>query len=453
LETEPGGSLYPLYESFILLSTVSIIEIGVALVFLVLLLISSALVSGAEVAYFSLDNNHIDELKKNADDKSQRILSLIGEKQYLLATILVTNNFINIAIILVSAFILGGLLPENLPATFKFFIEIILVTFLLVLFGEVSPKVYASSNNVKLARIMAKPLDVLGSLTYPITAILVNTTSIIEKRIANRYEGGQQVSMEDIDQAIELSVTDTRDAKKEIRLLKSIVKFGNVSVKQIMRSRVDVTALEQNTGFMELLNLVRDSGYSRIPVYDNNFDNITGVLYAKDLLEHLNKDDNFEWANIVRPAIFVPETKKIDDLLSEFQEKRIHIAIVVDEYGGTSGLVTLEDVLEEIIGEIQDEFDDEIELEYTKLDDNNYLFEGKTMLNDVCRVVGIDTSTFDGVKGDSDSLAGLILELAGRLPKVNETVEYSRYRFRTTAADKRRIIQVKMTLLAKKEEI
>ena len=424
-----------------------------ALVFLILLLISSALVSGAEVAYFSLDNNHVDDLKKSADDKSQRILSLIGEKQYLLATILVTNNFINIAIILVSAFILGGLLPENLPTTFKFFIEIILVTFLLVLFGEVSPKVYASSNNVKLARIMAKPLGILGRLTYPITAILVNTTSIIEKRIANRYEGGQQVSMEDIDQAIELSVTDTRDAKKEIRLLKSIVKFGNVSVKQIMRSRVDVTALEQNTGFMELLNLVRDSGYSRIPVYNNNFDNITGVLYAKDLLEHLNKDDNFEWANIVRPAIFVPETKKIDDLLSEFQEKRIHIAIVVDEYGGTSGLVTLEDVLEEIIGEIQDEFDDEIELEYTKLDDNNYLFEGKTMLNDVCRVVGIDTSTFDGVKGDSDSLAGLILELAGRLPKVNETVEYSRYRFRTTAADKRRIIQVKMTLLAKKEEI
>lgn len=410
------------------------------------------MVSGAEVAYFSLNNNDIDDLEKNGDDKSQRILSLIQEKQYLLATILVTNNFINIAIILVSAFILGYLLPESMNTPLKFFIEIVVVTFLLVLFGEVSPKVYASSNNVKLAHIMSKPLALLGTITYPITVVLVNATSIIENQIKNKYDKNQQVSMEDIDQAIELSVTDTQDAKKEIRLLKSIVKFGNVSVKQIMHSRVDVTALEQQTGYYELLKTVRESGYSRIPVYDDSFDNVTGILYAKDLLEHLNKTDDFKWADIMRPAFFVPETKKIDDLLAEFQEKRVHIAIVVDEYGGTAGLVTLEDVLEEIIGEIQDEFDDTQELDYTKIDDNNFLFEGKTMLNDVCRIIGTDTTTFDAIKGDSDSVAGLILELAGRLPKVNRIVEYSNYRFLITAADKRRIVQVKVTILPVEEE-
>ncbi len=447
METEPGGSFYPLYEQVILLSSTSLIGVGIALVLLVLLLLSSAMISGAEVAYFSLNDNNVDDLQKNMDDKNGRILQLLEEKQYLLATILVTNNFINIAIILVSAFILGYLLPDGMNELVKFLIEIVLVTFLLVLFGEVSPKVYASSNNIRLARIMAKPLVFLGKITYPITAILVNTTSIIENQIKNRYDNNQQVSMEDIDQAIELSVTDTQDAKKEIRLLKSIVKFGNVSVKQIMHSRVDVTALEQQTGFHELLKLVRESGYSRIPVYDDNFDNVTGILYAKDLLEHLNKTDNFKWINIIRPAFFVPETKKIDDLLSEFQEKRVHIAIVVDEYGGTAGLVTLEDVLEEIIGEIKDEFDDDEELDYTKIDDNNFLFEGKTMLNDVCRIIGTDTTTFDDVKGDSDSLAGLILELAGRLPKVNRVIEYTNYRFLITAADQRRIVQVKVTIL------
>lgn len=402
--------------------------------------------SGSEVAYFSLDNNDVDELEKETDKTSKRILKLLKEKQYLLATILVANNFINIAIILLSTFIVGQFISEEMPQWLIFSIEVILVTFLLVLFGEVSPKVYASSNNVKLARLMAGPLSVLRKLTYPISALLVNSTSLIERRMAKRYDKNQAVSMEDIDQAIELAVTDTQNAKQEIRLLKSIVKFGNVSVKQIMRSRVDVTAIEQETGFHELLELVRASGYSRIPVYDDNFDNVTGVLYAKDLLEHLGKEDIFKWQDVIRSAMYVPETKKIDDLLHEFQEKRTHIAIVVDEYGGTAGLVTLEDILEEIIGEIKDEFDDDIELDYTKLDDYNYLFEGKTMLNDVCRVVGVDTTTFDAIKGDSDSLAGLVLELAGRIPKINESVEYQNYRFLTTAADKRRIKQVKMTI-------
>lgn len=388
----------------------------------------------------------MEDLEKETDKTSRRIINLVADKKYLLATILVTNNFINIAIILLSTFILGNFINAAWSAWLIFSIEVILVTFLLVLFGEVSPKVYASSNNIHVARIMARPLSMLRKLTYPISSLLVSSTSLIERRMAKRYDKNQAVSMEDIDQAIELSVTDTQDAKQDIRLLKSIVKFGNVSVKQIMRSRVDVTAVDQETGFDELLELVRESGFSRIPVYNDSFDDVTGVLYAKDLLEHLNKNDDFKWQDVVRSAFFVPETKKIDDLLHEFQEKRTHVAIVVDEYGGTAGLVTLEDILEEIIGEIKDEFDDNIDVEYTKLDDFNYLFEGKSMLNDVCRVVGLDTTTFDNIKGDSDSLAGLVLELAGRIPKINESVEYENYRFLITAADKRRIIQIKVTI-------
>ena len=410
------------------------------------------MVSGSEVAYFSLNNNDIDELKNKSDKAEERILRHLDQKPYLLATILVANNFINIAIILVSSFILGNLLPDTFSAslstwsnaTIKFLIEVVLVTFLLVLFGEVSPKVYAGSHNVKLARMMARPLEFLSRITYPITFLLVSTTAIIEKRI-EKYDN-QQVSMEDIDQAIELSVTDTQHAKQEVRILKSIVKFGNVSVKQIMRSRVDVTAVDQDINFHELIEVVRESGYSRIPVYAENSDDITGILYAKDLLIHLNQAADFVWKGIPRSAYFVPETKKIDDLLKDFQEKRVHMAIVVDEYGGMEGIVTLEDILEEIIGEIQDEFDHEIELDYQKIDDYNYVFEGKTMLNDVCRVIGLDTTTFDEVKGDSDSLAGLVLELAGRLPKSNQTITHENYKFKILQADQRRIIQVKMTL-------
>ncbi len=446
MEAEPGGSFYPIYESILLFSTSpsSIWELVVAFILLIFLLCSSAMVSGSEVAYFSLDGNDVDELKNKSDKTEERILGHLEHKPYLLATILVTNNFINIAIILVSAFILGNLLPDAWNDNIKFLIEVVLVTFLLVLFGEVSPKVYAGSHNIKLSRMMARPLEILSKITYPITFLLVSTTTIIEKRI-EKYDN-QQVSMEDIDQAIELSVTDTQHAKQEIRILKSIVKFGNVSVKQIMRSRVDVTAVDQHINFHELIEVVRQSGYSRIPVYDDNSDNVTGVLYAKDLLEHLHKASNFSWTDIPRPAYFVPETKKIDDLLKNFQEKRVHMAIVVDEYGGMEGIVTLEDILEEIIGEIQDEFDQEIELDYQKLDDYNYIFEGKTMLNDVCRVVGLDTTTFDEVKGDSDSLAGLVLELAGRLPKVKQTIIHENYHFKILEADQRRIIQVKMTL-------
>ena len=451
MEAEPGGSFYPIYELVLLSVTGNspIWAIIVAIILLILLLLSSAMVSGSEVAYFSLDNNDTEELNKS-DKTEERILKHLENKAYLLATILVTNNFINIAIILVSAFILDNLLPGTWHPTLKFLIDIVLVTFLLVLFGEVSPKVYAGSHNVTLARFMARPLEILSKVTYPITVLLVNTTVLIEKRM-EKYDN-QQVSMEDIDQAIELSVTDAQHAKQERRILKSIVKFGNVSAKQIMRSRMDVIAVDQVTKFNELIQLVRESGHSRIPVYADNSDNVTGILYAKDLLEHYNQSDEFAWQDLPRPAFFIPETKKIDDLLKDFQEKHVHMAIVVDEYGGMEGIVTLEDILEEIIGEIKDEFDQETELDYQKIDDYNYVFEGKTMLNDVCRLVGLDTTTFDEVKGDSDSLAGLVLEIAGRLPKVNQIIVHENYKFKIRQADKRRIIQVKITLPGKSNE-
>ena len=293
---------------------------------------------------------------------------------------------------------------------------------------------------------MAYPLSLLKKITHFIGYFLVSGTTLIEKRMERRNTEGTLVSMEDIDQAIELTVKDTKGAKQEIKLLKSIVKFGNVPAKHIMTARVDIVAIDSESDFDGIVRTVKETGYSRIPVFEETLDTIIGFLYAKDLLQHLDTDPKFDWHKILRPAYFVPETKKIDDLLREFQKRRVHIAVVVDEYGGTAGLITLEDILEEIIGEIKDEFDDPIEMDYKKLNDYNFIFEGKTMLNDVCRLVGIKTTTFDKVRGDSDSLAGLILELAGRIPTLNEEIQYKNYVFKTIAVDNRRIRRVKVTL-------
>lgn len=448
MDTDPDGEYHPEILNYILPLAIpaSFLELSFGFLVLVILLVCSAMISGAEVAYFSLDQNSIDDIDKDSK-KGERILSLLKKPKYLLATILVANNFINVAIIMVSTYQIKQLINEaTMPSWMYILISVVLVTFLLVLFGEVAPKVYAKSNNIKLATIMAGPLTFLGKMLYPISNQLVKSTSILENKLSNQDED-TRVSIEEIDQAIELTVGDTKNASQEAELLKSIVKFGNVPVKQIMCARVDIVALDVENTFAEVLKLVRDSGYSRIPVYEENFDKVIGFLYAKDLLEHLEKGNSFGWQEIVRtPPFFIPENKKIDDLLKEFQEKRIHVAIVVDEYGGTAGLVTLEDVLEEIIGEIKDEFDDHIEVEYKKLNDYNFLFEGKTMINDVCRLVGIETSTFEEVRGDSDSLAGLILEMVGRLPKLDEEIQINDYEFKIVSVDSRRIRQVKITL-------
>ncbi|MEO0339667.1 MAG: gliding motility-associated protein GldE [Bacteroidota bacterium] len=431
------------------------------------LLLCSALVSGAEIAFFSLSGSDLEGIEQDPSPADRRILYLKEHPRYLLATILVSNNFINIAIILLSALVLDPLLSEELfgywgasvnsvlsfvtaeqwADFFKFLIVTVGISFLLVLFGEVTPKVYAKMNNLRLARFMARPLSFLMRILRPINAFLVKMTNLVESRLAKSNPSTNQPSREEIDEAIELTVSKSADADQEIDILKSIVKFGEVSVKQIMRPRVDVVAVDFRIDYAELLEIVIESGYSRIPVYDEEFDNVTGILYAKDLLGHLDEDKAFEWQTLIRTEmVYAPEAKKIDDLLKEFQQERLHMAIVVDEYGGTSGIVTLEDIMEEIIGEIKDEFDDEKEVDFQKVDDYQYIFEGKTLLNDVCRVIGIDTDTFDDMKGEADSLAGMVLEIyGGFLPKDGE-VSCQGYTFRAIAVNKRRIERILITL-------
>jgi len=445
-----------------------------AIILIVLLLLCSALISSSEVAYFSLTPNDMKDLREEDSDSARRIIQLKSKPRLLLATILISNNFINIAIVIIADFVFSNLIPQmicegwannlinfssvleycttptQLGRIIHFSITVGFVTFLLVLFGEVAPKVYAKFNNLPMARFMSRSLILLGRFSLPLSSILVKGTNIIENRLARRSQNGNRTSREDIDHAIELTVKDDEHAEQDIDILKGIVKFGDVSVTQIMRSRVDVVAIDFRISFKELLQVVRESGYSRIPVYDENFDNLTGILYVKDLLEFIGQEDNFEWQALIHTNVFyVPEAKKIDDLFREFQTQRQHMAIVVDEYGGSSGIVTLEDIMEEVIGEIKDEFDADTEVDYIKLDEFNYIFEGKTLLNDVCRVIGLDTSTFDEVRGDADSVAGLVLELAGKIPKIETELSYNEFTFVIVAVSKRRIQQIKITLSQK----
>ena len=301
-------------------------------------------------------------------------------------------------------------------------------------------------NNLQLAKFMARPLTTLMKVFSPISNLLVRWTKAIEKRLQSRSISGGVTSREDIDTAIALTVSQGGDTEKEVDILKSIVKFGDVSVKQIMRSRVDVAAVDIKSDYKELLKLIRESGFSRIPVYNENFDTVTGILYVKDLIGHLTEKEDFEWQQLIRTdVLFVPEAKKIDDLLREFQLQHMHMAIVVDEYGGTSGIVTLEDIMEEVIGEIKDEFDDEPELIYRKVGKNTYVFDGKTMLNDVCRVLGIDTNTFDLVKGESESLAGLVLEMVEEIPEVGTELTLNEFKFKIVSSNERRIEEIQVS--------
>jgi len=444
-------------------------EVGIAAVLVILLLICSALISGSEVAFFSLTPNDLEDLKQENDKASARILKLKEMPRTLLATILISNNFINIAIVVISAFTLEKTLPfavfENWAAALgagtptawwsiqevAWFIEKVItvfgVTFLLVLFGEVAPKVYANLHNVRLAKSMSRTLAFLSRVFSPFSKILVNWTNLIERKLESRAQKASVTSKEDIDEAIELTVSNDADAKEEVDILKSILKFGDVTVKQVMCSRVDVVALEFRTSFKELIKVIRRTGFSRIPIFDDDFDNVTGILYTKDLVGHLEEDENFEWQALIRTdVLYVPEAKKISDLLREFQKEKLHIAIVVDEYGGSSGIVTLEDIMEEVIGEIKDEFDDVVETDFKKLDDYNYIFEGKTLLNDMCRVMDLETTTFDEARGDADTIAGLMLELFGIIPKLNSEISHNPYLFKIVSVNKRRIKQVQITL-------
>ncbi|MEZ4981666.1 MAG: gliding motility-associated protein GldE [Saprospiraceae bacterium] len=470
MESEPGCSDRFLSLSYFPFLFIPSLEVGIALSLVILFLVFSALVSGSEVAFFSLSTNDFDRLRQEKSKSSDRILNLQERPRTLLATILIANNFINIAIVILSEFIVRQSLSEetlnawgtSILNTFgirdsayigtvawsiNFLLTVVGATFLLVLFGEVIPKVYARLNNISLAKLMSGPLYIMNIVFSPLSKGLVNGTRIIENRLAKKSNGMSVASKEDFDEAIELTVSQEKNAEQEVDLLKSIVKFGDLSVKQIMRSRVDVVGVEINMTFNELIKIIKDSGYSRLPVYEEDFDKVTGILYVKDLIGNLDNGPEFEWQSLVRENIlFVPESKKINDLLKEFQSSRMHLAIVVDEYGGSSGIVTLEDIMEEVIGDIRDEFDDEPEVLYRKIDDFNYLFEGKSLLNDVCRIVGIPTDTFDEVKGEADSIAGLVLEIVGLLPKPEREISFEDYTLKVVSVNERRIEQVLITL-------
>lgn len=423
---------------------------GMVIIFLFLGL--SALFSSSENAFFSLSPSHLVELNEENSPNSTAALDLINEPdrktgtQRLLATILLMNNLINVFIVIYSSYLFErffdlddwqtpvGIIDPN------FLLQVVLITFLLVLLGEIIPKIYASQNNLKIVRLMAKPLKICYSIFKPMVLLLAGSSSIFDKYLKNRMHS---ISMEEISQAIDLA--DKNKELEEKHILKGLINFGNTSVRQIMKPRTEVSCIDISTEAQELLKTINSGSYSRIPIYEESFDQVKGILYIKDLLPYIHKTTNFNWRDLIRPTLFVPEHKKIDDLLQEFQDKRVHMAIVVDEYGGTSGIVTMEDILEEVFGEIKDEFD-EAELAYSKLDEHTYIFEGKTALHDITKIINLPLDYFEIVKGDSETLGGLLMEIKEEIPSKGEKIIYDNIAFTVESADSRRIKRVKMQI-------
>jgi gliding motility-associated protein GldE len=383
----------------------------------------------------------MDELKSSGTNLDEKILHLIETPKRLLATLLISVNFINIAIVILSSYVMNELFDFTQDYFLGFIIQVVAVTFLILLVGEVTPKIYATQNPLRASRVLIYFVQLLQKIFYPVSTFLIFTTSLLDKLIKPRLHN---ISVDELSQALELT-SDEDIPEEDHKILRGIVKFGNTDVKQIMQSRTHVTAFESKVDFKKLLADLTSFGFSRVPVYTETLDNITGVLYAKDLLQYIDEADDINWLKIIRPPFFVPESKKIDDLLREFQSKKIHLAVVVDEYGGTSGIVTLEDIIEEIVGEINDEFDDD-DLIYSKLDENNFVFEGKAPLNDIYRILEIDGEAFEDAKGEADTLAGLIIEIEGRIPTKNEKIEFKNLLFTIESADNRKIKRVKITI-------
>lgn len=407
-------------------------------IILVILLILSGMVSGSEVAFFSLSPREIQSLRTSRGVE-KHIYDLISKPKRLLATILILNNFINIAFVTLSTLMTSRITKTDSAEGKIVVVLTAVITFLIVYFGEVVPKIYANQKSIAFARITVPLLNVSFRFFKPISWLLTNLSETFESKIRKR---GYEISADQLNQALELT-TNEETTEEEKGILKGIVNFGQLNAKQVMRSRVDITALDEALNFHELMDKINKSGYSRIPIYKETIDNIEGVLYSKDLLPHLNKKESFKWQKLIRSPYFIPESKKIDTLLKDFQEKHVHMAIVVDEYGGTSGLVTLEDVIEEIVGEIHDESDDD-EIVFNKIDENTYIFEGKTTLIDFCKIVGEDPALFENVKGESESLGGLILELHSKLPGTGEIITYDKYKFIIVAVDQKRIKKIKV---------
>lgn len=429
------------------------------------------MISGSEVAFFSLSPQDVKTLEEDEDSSaSQRLLLLREKPRTLLATILISNNLINIAIVILSYFLIDASLPEGgfidlsrgiigglgiesyitdqgLSEAIYFLITVLGVTAVLLLFGEVAPKIYANVNNLKFAKNMSLPLSVLNKIFGPLSKILVSWSTSIEKKLTKSGTGSSYTSKDDIDAAIDLAVQQTATSGEEANILKSILKFGDQSAKQIMKPRVDVIAVDQKISFKELLAIIKEQGYSRIPVYDDDFDHVTGILYVKDLLGHAQEKEDFKWQDLIRDnVLYVPESKKIDELLKEFQTRRLHLGIVVDEYGGSAGIVTLEDIMEEVIGDIKDEFDENEEVQYYKIGEGNYIFDGKILINDACKVIECQVEDFDVVRGESDTLAGLILEIVGQIPDINREIVFEKYKFKIVAVTNRRIEKINLVV-------
>ena len=405
-----------------------------------ILLIFSGYASGSEIAFFSLSPNDLNELDEDRSDSDRQIKELLEDSERTLATILITNNLVNVTIIMLANYFIVHVIDFGIAYWLEFVVITVLLTFLLLLFGEIMPKVYAGQHVLAFCRFSAPGIIALRKIFYPLSSVLLRSGMLAEKVVQKE---NHVLSVDDLEQALEL--TDENELKEEKNMLEGIVRFGDETAKEVMTSRQDVVDLDFRTSFADVLKCVVENNYSRIPVYQGSIDNIRGILYIKDLLPHLSKPSNFRWQSLIRPPYFVPETKKIDDLLRDFQENKVHIAIVVDEFGGTSGIITLEDILEEIVGEINDEYDEE-EKPYTRINANTYVFEGKTLLSDFFKILDLDDETFEEVQGDADSLAGLLLEIKGDFPELHERIDFQNFTFEVTELDGHRISKIKVII-------
>ncbi len=436
---------------------------------LLLLILCSGFISASEVAYFGLRPSELADLQETKSPKNKSILWLLEREEKLLATILISNNFVNIAIVVVFQIMFSIILPysaivnfasiinsnifgdifdlNGLSTVIQFLITTVFVTIILLTFGEIAPKILGNINKMRIASAMAGPLQFLMFLFSPFSKILTKWSSLLEHRIEKHRTSLINTSREDIDKAIDLTVSDNEGKANEADILKSIINFGETSVKQVMKPRVDIVSLDDSLDFTEMFKTVKEAGYSRLPVYKEDLDHISGILYVKDLLGHTNELKDWQWLSLVRKEVlYVPETKKIDQLLNEFQINRMHMAIVVNEFGGTMGIVTLEDIMEEIIGDIRDEFDNEQEIEFIKLDEDNYIFEGKTLLNDICKVIGIKNNYFEEIKENADSIGGLFVEIAGEIPKAEKEINIKGLTFKVISASERRVEKVSLRI-------
>ena len=432
------------FSSYISVNPIDV-NVVVAILLVILLLLLSGFASASEIAFFSLSPTDVESLDPDKSSSDKLIELLRDDSERTLATVLITNNLVNVAVIMLCNYIFGSLFTFG-AEWLQFLCVTILLTFLLLLFGEIIPKVYSRRRPLAFCRKAVKGIMFFRRLFWPIETILLKSGAFAEKVIQKE---NRQLSVDELEQALEL--TDKEEIKDEQSMLQGIIRFGDETAKEIMTSRQDIVDLDIRCSYDTVLKCIVENNYSRIPVYQDNQDNIRGVLYIKDLLPHLSKGSNFRWQSLIRPPYFVPETKKIDDLLRDFQENKVHIAIVVDEFGGTSGIVTLEDILEEIVGEINDEFDED-ERNYTKLASNTYLFEGKTLLKDFLKILNLPDDEFDDIEGDADSLAGLLLEIKGDFPAVHEILIYKDYKFEVLEIEERRISKVKVTICGANNE-